>query len=107
LYGIEPIPPTPQPNPLSVIIPNVMTPNGDDKNDLFIITNLEGWEYKELIVLNRWGQVVYYNPDYENDWNGTYENKPLVDGVYFGVLNISYKDIIERHDFNLTILDGQ
>jgi gliding motility-associated-like protein len=107
LYGIEPIPPTPQPNPPSVTIPNVMTPNGDDKNDLFIITNLEGWEYKELIVLNRWGQVVYYNPDYENDWNGTYEGKPLADGVYFGVLNISYKDIIERHDFNLTILDGQ
>ena len=62
------------------------------------------WQYRELIVLNRWGQVVYYDYDYKNDWSGTYEGKPLADGVYFGVLNISYKDMIEQHDFNLTIL---
>ena len=62
------------------------------------------WQYRELIVLNRWGQMVYYDYDYKNDWSGTYQGKTLSDGVYFGVLNISYKDIIERHDFNLTIL---
>jgi len=102
---LEPSPVSPDPKP--VVIPNIMTPNGDNKNDLFIIENLMDWQYRELIVLNRWGQVVYYDYDYKNDWSGTYEGKPLADGVYFGVLNISYKDIIERHDFNLTILDGK
>ena len=96
----EPVNPDPKP----VVIPNVMTPNGDNKNDLFIIENLMDWQYRELIVLNRWGQMVYYDYDYKNDWSGTYQGKTLSDGVYFGVLNISYKDIIERHDFNLTIL---
>jgi gliding motility-associated-like protein len=102
---LEPAPISPDPKP--VVIPNVMTPNGDGINDLLVIENLMDWQYRELIILNRWGQVVYYDYDYKNDWSGTYEGKPLADGVYFGVLNISYKDIIERHDFNLTILDGQ
>ena len=106
-YGGEPLPePQPQ-DPPAVIIPNVMTPNSDGTNDLFIITNLEEWENKELIILNRWGNVVYYNNDYQNDWNGTYEGKPLSDGVYFGVLFIAHNNLIEQHTFNLTILDGQ
>ena len=103
-YSGEPLPELQPQDPPSVIIPNVMTPNGDNKNDLFIIENLMDWQYRELIVLNRWGQMVYYDYDYKNDWSGTYQGKTLSDGVYFGVLNISYKDIIERHDFNLTIL---
>ena len=100
--------PEPEPaDPKPVVIPNIFTPNGDGMNDLLVIKNLMDWQYRELIILNRWGQVVYYNGNYQNEWDGTFENKPLADGVYFGVLNISYKDIIERHDFNLTILDGQ
>lgn len=102
---LEGVPPSPLPQP--IVIPNIITPNNDNTNDLFIIKNLEDWENKELIILNRWGQVVYYDNDYKNDWKGTYEGKPLVDGVYFGILNIAYKTIIERHDFNLTIINGQ
>jgi len=94
---LEGIPPSPLPQP--VVIPNVMTPNGDNKNDLFVIKNLMEWEYKELIIVNRWGQVVYYNNDYKNDWDGG----SVSDGVYFGVLNISYKDMIEENHFDVTI----
>ena len=94
---LEGIPPSPLPQP--VVIPNVMTPNGDNKNDLFVIKNLMEWEYKELIIVNRWGQVVYYNYNYQNDWDGG----SVSDGVYFGVLNISYKDMIEEHHFDVTI----
>jgi gliding motility-associated-like protein len=95
---LEPAPISPDPKP--VIIPNVMTPNGDEQNDLFVIQNLMDWQYRELIVMNRWGQVVYYNNDYKNNWDGN----NLADGVYFGVLNISYKDIIEEYSFDVTIL---
>ena len=94
---LEPVPPTPDPNP--VVIPNVFTPNKDNVNDLFTIENLMNWQYRELMIFNRWGQIVYYNYDYKNDWDG--DN--LADGVYFGILNISYKDIIEEHHFDVTI----
>jgi gliding motility-associated-like protein len=94
---LEPVPPSPDPKP--VIIPNVFTPNSDNVNDLFTIENLMDWQYRELMIFNRWGQIVYYNYDYKNDWDG--DN--LADGVYFGILNISYKDIIEEHHFDVTI----
>jgi gliding motility-associated-like protein len=97
-YGPEPRP-RPQP-PQLVIIPNVLTPNGDDKNDLFIIKNLMGWDNREIIIMNRWGKVVYTNPDYKNDWDGD----KVADGVYFGILNISEGNLQKQYSFNLTIL---
>lgn len=35
-------------------------------------------------IFNRWGNVVYSNEDYKNDWNGKgASGKELEDGVYF------------------------
>ena len=96
LEGQEPIIIAPQP----VVIPNVVTPNGDNKNDLFVIKNLMDWDTREVTIMNRWGKVVYTNPDYKNDWDGG----KVADGVYFGILNISDGSLQEQHSFNVTIL---
>ncbi len=78
-----------------LIIPNVITPNGDGKNDVFQINSesneninnkpfpIDDWyiHYK-LIVFNRYGKKVYENNDYKNDWAGEH----LADGVYFFIL---------------------
>ena len=62
--------------------PNVITTNGDGINDLFEIENLQ--ENTEVIILNRWGNVVFSAKNYQNNWDGKdtsgYE---LTDGVYF------------------------
>jgi gliding motility-associated-like protein len=92
--------PREEPDPRPVVIPNVMTPNGDNKNDKFIIKNLMDWDTREVSIVNRWGQMVYYNNDYKNDWDGG----KVADGVYFGVLYISDGGIIEQYNFNLTII---
>ncbi|RTQ49553.1 PKD domain-containing protein [Hymenobacter gummosus] len=49
------------------LVPNVITPNGDDKNDVFEVTRSCP---PRLQVFTRWGNKVYDNPDYRNDWNG-------------------------------------
>ena len=37
----------------------------------------------KLVVVNRWGNVVFETDDYQNDWNGKDLNGlPLLDGVY-------------------------
>jgi gliding motility-associated-like protein len=61
--------------------PNVFTPNFDGTNDLFEIQDLP--ENTELIILNRWGNVVFSTSNYQNNWDGknTLGNE-LVDGVY-------------------------
>ncbi len=66
---------------LGLIIPNVISPNYDGTNDIFEIENLP--ENTELIVLNRWGNVVFSTTNYKNNWNGQdASGKDLVDGVY-------------------------
>lgn len=52
---------------------NVITPNGDGKNDFFIVPVASS----SLEVFNRWGKSIFKSADYKNDWgkgiaNGTY-----------------------------------
>lgn len=64
-------------NPVQVEFPNVITPNGDDKNEHFIIdSSLEG---SRIAIFNKWGKEVYLNENYLNNWSG----KGLPSGAYF------------------------
>jgi len=66
---------------VSFEFPNVITPNGDGINDLFEIQKLP--ENTEVIILNRWGNVVFSSGNYQNNWDGIDKSgKELVDGVY-------------------------
>ena len=61
--------------------PNVITPNSDGINDLFEIDNLP--QNTEVIILNRWGNVVFSSENYQNNWDGKDNSgRALVDGVY-------------------------
>jgi gliding motility-associated-like protein len=67
----------------SLFAPNIITPNGDGKNDSFKVINLEMLDYQwSLEIFNRWGKQVYYTTDYQNDWQGD----KLSDGVYYYIL---------------------
>jgi len=70
--------------PVDVIMPNVVTPNGDGKNDLLEIPYLPFYGQSHITVLNRWGIIVYNNEDYKNDWNPSH----LVDGTYYYILSL-------------------
>jgi gliding motility-associated-like protein len=62
-------------------IPNVISPNDDAINDFLEIENLP--ENTELIILNRWGNVVFSSMDYQNNWKGADNSgNELADGVY-------------------------
>ena len=61
--------------------PNVITTNGDGINDLFEIQDLP--TNTEVIIINRWGNVVFISDNYQNNWDGKDSSgKELVDGVY-------------------------
>jgi gliding motility-associated-like protein len=66
---------------LSFEFPNVITPNGDGINDLFEIQDLPA--NTVVIIINRWGNVVFLSDNYQNNWDGKdTSGKVLVDGVY-------------------------
>ncbi|MBS4041418.1 MAG: DUF11 domain-containing protein [Flavobacteriales bacterium] len=67
---------------MRIKIPNVFTPNNDGYNDRFEIEGIEALAQNELIVVNRWGIIIYRSKDYQNDWNGGILNE----GAYYYVL---------------------
>lgn len=67
-----------------ISIPNVVTPNGDNVNEYFKISGLENFSGSSLLVYNRWGNKIYSNDDYKNDWKPT-DNT----GTYFYVVNLT------------------
>jgi gliding motility-associated-like protein len=81
-----------------VIVPNVFTPNGDGKNDLFVIQNLEAFENAALRIYTRWGRLVYASENYINSWDGA----GATDGTYFYVLDIPMLE--KKYEGTVTIL---
>lgn len=76
-------------------IPNGFSPNGDLKNEFFVIPELETENYDaEITIWNRWGELVVEQSDYKNDWNGTCKtdlclgSKKLPEGTYFYHINV-------------------
>jgi len=79
-------------------IPNVVTANGDGKNDYFMVRGIDQYPGSVLEVYNRWGNQVYYSGNYSNNWGGA----GLSAGIYYYVLKINmsrtvkvYKGYIE------------
>lgn len=68
----------------TVVVPNVITPNGDNVNDAFKINGLENFPNSTLTICNRWGKKVYSSSNYNNDWKP--DNSA---GTYFYVLEVS------------------
>ena len=69
--------------------PNVFTPNGDGKNDIFKFPH-DIFKTYDVVILNRWGQVVYEKSNITETyiWNGTKMNiEECSEGVYFYKIN--------------------
>jgi len=67
------------------IIPNIITPNGDGMNDNFVVKALFG-DGNKLTIYNRWGDKVYENESYKNDWGATNGSRDLSSGTYYYIL---------------------
>ncbi|MEM8908890.1 MAG: gliding motility-associated C-terminal domain-containing protein, partial [Bacteroidota bacterium] len=71
----------------TINVMNGFSPNGDNRNDFFVIQGLEAFPDNVLRVYNRWGNLIYRMDGYDNSWNGRWEGKDLPDGTYFYVLS--------------------
>lgn len=88
-----------------IVIYNLVTADGDGKNDYFIIDNIKNYPNK-VEIFNRWGARVYETTNYDpkgdgssNVFRGYSEGKVTVDkgtklpsGTYYYVITYEYKD---------------
>ena len=91
-----------------IFIPNTFTPDGDEHNNLWGPVFTSGYDpYRfNLLVLNRWGQVLWESHNAESKWDGTYNNKMCQDGVYFWMVTFGVEGTDERKQIHghLTIV---
>ena len=74
-------------------IPNAITPNGDGKNDALRIDGIDQYPNNELIIFNRWGDILYKAKPYHNDWQGVNQSGgDLPEGTYYYVLRLNVND---------------
>jgi gliding motility-associated-like protein len=66
-----------------ILVNNILTPNGDGKNDFWKIENLEMYPINEVLVFDKMGKMVYRQKNYQQDWDGSFEGVPLNSGTYY------------------------
>jgi gliding motility-associated-like protein len=75
-----------EPTCANIIVPNVFTPNGDTKNDVFEIMVGQVSSYS-IFIYDRWGKEMYKSTDPTKSWEGTTEGGSIApDGVYFYII---------------------
>lgn len=94
-------------------MPNSFSPNGDNINDIYQAKGTKLGNGPQSIIsfkayiFNRWGQKLYSWTDcynYNAGWDGTYNGKPVKQGVYFCLVEAKGSDGREYHirtDVNL------
>ena len=61
-------------------------------NDKWLVTNGAACTSQIMVkVFSRYGELVYANDNYTNNWDGTYKGRALADATYY--YNITYKII--------------
>jgi gliding motility-associated-like protein len=66
---------------------NILTPNGDGKNDKFVIENIDYYPNNTLKVFDRSGRIVYSKKGYANEWDGTYNGSALASDTYYYIID--------------------
>ncbi len=74
-----------------IVIATLITPNGDGKNDTWIIRDIDFIKECTVQVFNRWGQLVFETVNYQNDWGGRFNNEKLPDGDYYYIIKCNHE----------------
>lgn len=72
-------------------IHDVITPNGDGKNDLWVIEGIEYYANSIVQVVDKWGDLVYERRNYDNSFNGVNSKTgaALPSGTYYYIIKLN------------------
>ena len=74
-----------------LVVPNVITPGNDNKNERFKVRNLGQFPDSKVRIYNRWGKEVYRHDDFGNT-SGWLPSEDVSAGVYFYTLHIARQE---------------
>lgn len=71
-----------------VTIPNIFSPNGDTRNEMFCPVNLGSEEIISMKIFNRWGQKIYDKSGPDAKWDGKFKGEDQPVGVYVYIIEL-------------------
>ncbi|MDZ7608445.1 MAG: FG-GAP-like repeat-containing protein [Cyclobacteriaceae bacterium] len=86
---------------IPVSAPQTFSPNGDGRNDLWIINNIDVFESCPIKIFNRRGQSVYEKSQYNNDWDGLHQGVELPEGAYYYIITCGANEV---HTGNVALI---
>lgn len=71
-----------------IYAPNSFTPDGDEFNQTWHVymTGIDIYDF-ELLIYNRWGELIWESNNIEIGWDGTYKNQICPQGTYTWTIN--------------------
>lgn len=61
----------------SFLFPQGISPNGDNLNDFFVIKGMGDLLRASIVIFDEFGNIIYQNPDYQNEWEGQTSNPKI------------------------------
>jgi gliding motility-associated-like protein len=74
-------------SPFTFYLPNSFSPNNDGLNDFFGGQGIGIIEF-EMVIVNRWGEEVFYSSSENQKWDGKFKGMPIEMGVYSYKVNL-------------------
>ena len=76
---------------MDLYIPNSFTPNGDGKNDVWMVYGKNILEIK-ISVYDKTGELMYRSNDFRTGWNGSYKGEPARSDAYTYLIKTNFVD---------------
>lgn len=88
-------------NDVLLYAPNTFTPDGDEFNQewTFHISGIDIFDF-DLLIFNRWGEVIWESHDPSVGWDGTYNGQIVQQGTYTWVMRVADASNDDRYTFN-------
>lgn len=67
---------------------NIISPNGDGKNDGWVIQDIRLYPNNTVTIYDKGGRAIYTKKGYNNDWNGTISDAALSQGTYYYIIEL-------------------
>ena len=88
-------------NEVQLFAPNSFTPDNDEFNQTWKIfmLGIDIYDFN-LILFNRWGQVIWESNDHQAGWDGTYGGEEVPAGSYLWKIETKDKNTDKRYTFD-------
>ncbi|MBN9294728.1 MAG: gliding motility-associated C-terminal domain-containing protein [Flavobacteriia bacterium] len=79
-------------------VPNTFTPDGDEFNNIFKPVIAEGYDNfdYEMLVFDRWGEIIFETHNTKVGWDGTYLGKKCPEGTYVWKIIVKKREAVEK-----------